>query len=267
MTSPAATIEPLRGSRSSLAGNLDPIMSSRRFKTGIIGIGRIGFELPDNHETAYHFCPYTELVAVCDTNEVFLRGLVEAMGLRGYVDYRVMVQTEELDIVSVCTPPETHAQIVCDIAPYVKAILCEKPIATTLEDADRMIETCKKHKTLLMINHQREFTDPVFRFSRGILNTGTHLFSEIMTLFGPIDKLLPDGVVMLDGRFIGIEEVGTDEPVFDLKITHERMIPKVVAQIVENLKHGETWGNALKARLALEYCLKYKELKERTSIR
>ena len=66
----------------------------KMYRVGIIGLGRIACELPDNHLKAYSECEDTDVIATCDTEK-------EA----NYSDYMAMVTGEKLDIVSVCTPP------------------------------------------------------------------------------------------------------------------------------------------------------------------
>ena len=222
------------------------------YKAAIIGLGRIGAGFEDSHMTAYRDCEDTQLVALCDINESLMYEWLSVMrnSAKLFTDYKRMITGNWLDIVSVCTPPETHCQIVCDIAPYVKAIYCEKPIATTLEDADRMIDVCHKYGVILQINHQRRFTQPKFRFSRGIFNTGTHMFDLIHQLFR-------------DDVIVDIEEVDTEEPIFELDCTHnnDKMIPLGVAHLVECLKENkESVSSGEEAREALRMCLEYAKL-------
>lgn len=230
------------------------------YRTGIIGLGKIGVEFEDNHMTAYRDCPNTKLVALCDINESSLFRWREVILGRAhfYTDFASMAGTEQLDIISVCTPPETHCRIVCGIAPYVKAIYCEKPIAFTLEDADKMIETCHKHNVILQINHQRRFTMPKFRFSRGIINTGTHAFDLLRQIFG--ECVFVGGKYWTFGKTkVEIEYVPTDEPLFELDCTHskERMILKGVEHLVGCLDNGsESISSGEEAKLTLSLALK-----------
>ena len=167
-------------------------------RAGVIGCGFIGMNAPDNHALAYAECPDVFFAAVCDKRKDVLaqshpvnkegKTYRKLFGHQ-YLDHLKMIKAEKLDIVSVCTPPHTHKSIVLNIAHFVKAIYCEKPIANTLEDADEMIKVCKENDTLLQINHQRRFTRPKFRFSRGISNTGTHAFDLIRHIFGEIVSL------------------------------------------------------------------------------
>ena len=141
------------------------------YRAGIIGCGRIGVEFEDSHAGAYMDCPDTELVGLYDLQLKRAERWAWTYSVWHITpDYYNAVfenyinLAQHCDMVSVCTPVETHCQIVCDIAPYVKAIYCEKPMATTLEECDEMIKACKKHNVILQINHQRRFSRPQFRF-------------------------------------------------------------------------------------------------------
>ena len=198
------------------------------YKVGIIGCSWIALEAPDSHMNAYNEHPDTTVVALCDIN-----------GKADLIDYMDL----DVDIVSVCTPVETHCKIVTDIAPKVKAIWCEKPIATTLEDALLMINTCRLYGTTLVVNHQRNYMNPKFTFSRGMLHTGTHVFALIEHLFRPEIE-------------VDIDFRDTDERIFELDCTHstERMLPNVLKFIVDKLDNDELYldYNALNA---LRRCL------------
>lgn len=241
------------------------------YNAGIIGLGKIGVGSdgrPDNHLSAYQKCKDVKVVALSDIDEsgaIRARLQNKADGIWYPQPYFMNLLKDgrlRLDIVSVCTPPDTHCQIVCDIAPYVKAILCEKPIALTLEDADMMIATCHKYGTILQINHQRAFMIPKFRFSRGIINTGTHMFQLLTQLFGKLrhDK---DNIWMGDNTEIEIEYVDTDEHIFEFEVLHtkEPMIQRSIESLIRSLKNG--WDSVCSGedgREALRLALEFGEL-------
>jgi len=222
------------------------------YRVGIIGLGRIACELPDNHYLAYHNNPETALLCLCDNK----KDLISEWGkwnLSLWNDYLGMVKKWSLDIVSVCTPPETHREIVCNIAPYVKAIYCEKPIAETLGDADEMIRICHENNVILQINHQRNFLPVDVYFSRGCLNTGTHMYALI------------DHFLKNDTK-VNIHYIEGDEHVFQLELAHngEMMIPLGVEHLVDCIKNkresivsGEKGYEALKMSLYLKEKMGY----------
>lgn len=93
-------------------------------------------------------------------------------GTKTYLDYQEMLATECLDIVSVCTWPHLHAPMTITVAQSgVRAIHCEKPMATTWGDAKRMAQACVDHGVQLTIDHQRRFGE-AFRKAKSLLDEG-----------------------------------------------------------------------------------------------
>lgn len=182
-------------------------------RAGVVGCGRIGCGFDDDprwkyvrsHAAAYDKAPGFELVALCDVDSIKLERYGARYAVPGrYTDTDEMLSKERLDILSVCTHAGTHAPIIETAAKAgVRAIFCEKPIADTLEAADRMIALCEKHSVLLFIGHQRRFEGLHLRvqafvrqgglgrvqqvtmyYTAGIGNTGTHLIDYLRFLFG-----------------------------------------------------------------------------------
>lgn len=133
--------------------------------------------MPHSHASAYHRHPRIELVAVCDLRQEALDRFRSDWadvwpGIRAYTDFGAMIAREEADLVSIATSDHAHADLcVAAAAAGAKAILCEKPIATTLRDADRMIAACRQRGVLLSIEHTRRW-DPRYLEARRILRSG-----------------------------------------------------------------------------------------------
>ena len=129
-----------------------------RLRAGVIGCG-----VGSSHAYAYQQHPDVDLVAICDVNpaifqKVYSSAGVEKGSVREYTDYKELLRAEKLDLVSVATPDQYHAGPVTEAAAAgVAGILCEKPIASSLEDADRMIEACARYGAKLQIDHTRNF--------------------------------------------------------------------------------------------------------------
>ena len=126
-------------------------MSEREYRAVIVGLTGIGAKrpveeeglpvygaMPMSHASAYYRCPQTRLTAVCDLREEALDSFRENWNdvwpeMRYYVDYREMFEAENPELVSVATSDHLHADIVVAAAERgTPAILCEKPLATTL---------------------------------------------------------------------------------------------------------------------------------------
>jgi len=89
--------------------------------------------------------PETELVAVYDDDKSRLRKAAEAYGVRSlYVDYEELLKKEDIDAVIITSENARHAEMAIAAAEAGKHILCEKPIATTLKDADSMLMAAKR---------------------------------------------------------------------------------------------------------------------------
>jgi len=126
-----------------------------KYRVGIIGCGWVS----TGHMNGYRGVPETEVVAAADVNVERLEKFSAEWGIKKvYTDYTAMLQKEQIDIVSICTWPSLHCKITMEAAKWgVKAILCEKPIALGMVDANKMIEACNRVNCKLVVNHQRRF--------------------------------------------------------------------------------------------------------------
>jgi len=149
-------------------------------KAGIIGTGlrrkypqRTGAGIAHVHASGYKASPDIELVAACDIVPFHLEKFREEHGVpRGYPSADEMLANEDLDIVSICLWPHLHAPMTIKVAESgVKAIHCEKPMATTWGDAKRMVEVCEANDVILTFNHMRRFGAP-FRKAKELLDAG-----------------------------------------------------------------------------------------------
>ncbi len=111
-----------------------------KYRVGVIGAGRKGTQ----HARAYQLNPLAEVVAVADTDEDNLELFQRRFNLEvAYSDYREMLEKEKLDVVAPILPVQFNPDIVLGCAEAnIKAILCEKPMACSLEQGDRMVAAC-----------------------------------------------------------------------------------------------------------------------------
>ena len=123
---------------------------------GIIGTGGI---FPQ-HATALRVLrKRARLIAVADLDEARLRRATDGhFAPYAYADHRQLLERQDVDIVSIATPPATHEQLIIDSLGAGKAVICEKPLAHTLESADRIIEAAQKYPGKLGIVYQMRYT-------------------------------------------------------------------------------------------------------------
>ncbi len=104
------------------------------YKVGIIGCGGISRA----HAGGYLGIPNAKMVAAADVNEENAKKFCQDYKVeKAYTDYVKMLESESLDIVSVCTWPPLHSEMTVKSTEYgVKGILCEKPMALNLKECD-----------------------------------------------------------------------------------------------------------------------------------
>lgn len=122
---------------------------------GIVGCGHIA----KKHVAAIEATENAQLVAVCDTNPERLTNFVKD-GIKGFTSLEEMLQTD-VDVVCICTPSGLHAQLTVQIAEAGKHVVVEKPMALSLDDADRMIEACEKNNVKMAVVHPNRFRPAV----------------------------------------------------------------------------------------------------------
>ncbi|MBJ7498557.1 MAG: Gfo/Idh/MocA family oxidoreductase [Sphingopyxis sp.] len=135
-------------------------------KFALVGCGRIAkrhSELLGNQQIAN-----AGLAAVCDVVEAKARAIGEQFGVPWFTDMHEMAREAEIDAFVVLTESGNHARNVIDLAPYGKHIVVEKPMALTLDDADRMIAACDKAGVKLFVVKQNRFNVPVVKLREAL---------------------------------------------------------------------------------------------------
>jgi len=149
------------------------------------------------HALGYLGVPGVALVALADLDASAAERLARELSVsRIYRDYHELLETERPEIVSVCTPPASHLEIVgAALAAGVRAIHCEKPIALSYGDAVEMAALCAEVGVQLTFNLQRRF-EPVQRYGRELLAAGE--IGDVVTIEGYCPNLFDWGTHILD---------------------------------------------------------------------
>lgn len=139
-----------------------------KLRVAVIGVGSIA---QHRHLVEYNNNPNVEIVAVCDINKERAETVAEQYGAKPYFDYEQLLADKELDAVSICLPNYLHAP--ASIAALIAGchVLCEKPMATSREEADEMIKTAKETGKKLMIAHNQRFV-PSHEKARELIESG-----------------------------------------------------------------------------------------------
>ena len=128
-------------------------MNNCRVRIGIVGLGIWG----QMHVAAYNQHASAEIVAVCDLNEKLAKETSEKFDIQGYYsELDTMLENEELDAISVATPDNCHTESVIKAAKKGIHLMVEKPLATTVEECEKMISAAAESNVYLMVDwHNR----------------------------------------------------------------------------------------------------------------
>lgn len=124
-----------------------------RLRMGLIGGGNIARA----HARAHRALDLCDLVAVAETDRDRGRAFASEIGAAWHADWTNLVARRDIEAVTICLPHAYHAAAAIDAARAGKQILCEKPIATSLADADAMIDAARAAGVCLMIGHTHRF--------------------------------------------------------------------------------------------------------------
>lgn len=192
----------------------------KKYKAAIIGCGKIGAAISTDstgnsrilsHAHAYSAISKTSLIAIADTNAKNLDDFGNRwFETKAYLDPIEMIESEKIDILSIATPVSTHFELLQKIFNLntISAVILEKPIALTRDEANDLIKMEAKSKTKVLVNYIRRFP-PVYRksikdlregklgeiqvvtnyYTKGLINNGTHTIDLLRTMFGEPSKV------------------------------------------------------------------------------
>ena len=129
--------------------------TEKKIKAGVIGVGYLG----KFHAQKYAGMEGVELVGVVDVDPVMAGKIAAECGCAAFTDYRELLTL--VDAVSIVVPTSYHHQVALDCIEAGVDILLEKPITTTLEEADDLIKRADAKKLILQVGHLERFNPAV----------------------------------------------------------------------------------------------------------
>ena len=162
------------------------------------------------HAGAYFVCPDTELVAVCDVDPLRARSFAERWEVPAHYDnIGDMLEAEKADIVSLCSPTHAHGAGLAEVCHAgVPAIFCEKPLSDEVDEAREMVRNARG--SIVAVNYLRRWNPSlatlqeelttgklgrplrgVVRYTKGLVNNGSHLIDLARWFFGEPQQIEP----------------------------------------------------------------------------
>jgi predicted dehydrogenase len=150
-------------------------MAKKPLRIGLIGYGFMGRTHSNAYAKVGHFFDSSHqcvLQAVCARNEDAVKSFALKWGYKSVeTDWRKLVERDDIDVIDICTPNNTHAEIAIAAAKNGKAILCEKPLALNAKEAEKMVAAVEKAKVPNMVwyNYRR---CPAVVLAKNIIDEG-----------------------------------------------------------------------------------------------
>jgi UDP-N-acetylglucosamine 3-dehydrogenase len=190
----------------------------------VIGVGSMG----KHHARVYAHREDTNLVAVADPHTEEATKVARRCNTKYYADYQKMLAQENIDTVSIAVPTSLHKQVAMEVLQLGKNVLLEKPIASSLQEAQEIIDCAAKHTSTLMIGHILRFNPAIIelkkRLDRGELG---EIYKIDVQRIGPFPQ--------------GVTDVGVivDLTVHDLDIIHflTQQMPKQIYATTQQKLH------------------------------
>ncbi len=145
---------------------------TKTFRMGLIGCGRIS----QAYVQAIGACPQIDLVAVMDVRPEAAQSAAEAESCGAFHDLEAMISEGGLEGAIICAPPVEHRAIACRLLEAGIHVLCEKPFATTADDAAAMVATAQGAERVLMMASKFRYVEDLIR-AKAMITSG--LLGEI----------------------------------------------------------------------------------------
>jgi UDP-N-acetylglucosamine 3-dehydrogenase len=139
-----------------------------KLKVAVVGCGSIARY---RHLPEFELNKNVEIAAVCDIVPSRAEEMAEKYDAKAFTDYQEILKLEEIDAISVCLPNYLHAPVSIDALDAGKHVLCEKPMATSSEEAEAMITAARENGKKLMIGHNQRFVAS-HQKAKEIINSG-----------------------------------------------------------------------------------------------
>ena len=179
-------------------------MAKKELRIGLIGCGFMGRTHSNAYNRIKNFFPELEylpiLKTVCSRSEKKVKAFAEQWGYESIeTDWKKVIARDDIDAIDICTPNDMHAEIAIAAAAAGKMVLCEKPLARSLDEAQKMVDAFDESgiKNMVWYNYRRL---PAVTLAKNIIDTG-----KLGRIFHYRANFLQDWTINAD-----IQQGGTD---------------------------------------------------------
>ncbi len=166
-----------------------------QLKAAVIGAGAMGA----NHCRIYSELADTELVGACDLDKRLVTDAGKKHRCKSYTDHNKLLTETRPDIVSIAVPTQAHTEVALSAIEAGASVLVEKPIADTIENAQKIIDAANDAGVKLMVGHIERFNPAVQELARLLAKKELgRIFTIHATRVGPFPHRIRDVGVVID---------------------------------------------------------------------
>jgi len=239
----------------------------KKIKIGIVGCGQMGRW----HYRGYRKNPKVEIVGFADEQLTKAESFAQEAKCRAYRSHKELMDQEKLDGASVCTVPSSHHEIVVDLLNKGVNVLCEKPLAISLDQAEQMINIANQKNLLLLSAFKFRFFEEVQALKKLLEQGGFGKILNFRLMFGGYmdmqgswyaDKAISGGGIIMDNGPHAFDLIrylfGEIESVSTSISNYQNISVEDTAQIMCFLKSGAkgvfdtSWSLAVPSQSYLE---------------
>ena len=165
-----------------------------KLRVGVVGVGSMG----KNHARLYSELPGVELVGVADVDSTLANSIAQSYGCKSFADHNDLLE-KNLDAVSIVVPTTLHREVALDAIQRGINVLVEKPIADTVENADKIVRAARSKGVKLMVGHVERFNPAIIKLKE-LIDGG--LLGKVVSIsakrVGPYNPRIRDVGIVLD---------------------------------------------------------------------
>jgi UDP-N-acetylglucosamine 3-dehydrogenase len=181
-------------------------------KAGVIGVGSIG----QNHARVYRSLPGAKLVGIADANLQAAAKVGEFNNVPFYDSLDKLIDSQSPDLVSVAVPTSLHFEVGCALIERGVHVLMEKPITSTLDQAEKLVELAAKKGVVLAVGHIERFNPAVMELRRRLKESmAGRIYKVFAQRLSPYPPRIRDAGVVIDlaSHDIDLMRYLIDEPI------------------------------------------------------
>ncbi|MFH1052988.1 MAG: Gfo/Idh/MocA family oxidoreductase [Candidatus Woesearchaeota archaeon] len=180
----------------------------------VIGTGNMG----KNHVRLLNEIDNVNLVAISDANSDQLNKISSIYKVKQYIDYKNLLDSEKLDAVIIAVPTSLHKQVAFDVIDKGINVLIEKPIASTVEDAQDIISKAREKNVKLMVGHVERFNPAVTELKKRVDNKEIgKIYKFSVARSSPFPTRILDVGVVID---LAVHDLDIISNINNSRITH-----------------------------------------------